>query len=100
MPGTDLSVLRGAFTTALVILPAKKRFDAETRLALLYSHLESGKIAQPIQETLLKIARNLSEGSASEAAAQVRVLVAQHWQHHKDWLTGLKCLAAVSLLAN
>lgn len=100
MPGTDLSVLRGAFSAALAGMPAKRRFDAETRFSLLYSDLECGKIAQPIQETLLKIARHLSEGSASEAAAEVRCLVAQHWQHHKDWLTGLRCLAAISLTAN
>eukprot|EP00930_Biecheleria_cincta_P051840 TRINITY_DN3704_c0_g1_i1.p1 TRINITY_DN3704_c0_g1~~TRINITY_DN3704_c0_g1_i1.p1 ORF type:complete len:265 (+),score=48.25 TRINITY_DN3704_c0_g1_i1:63-797(+) len=100
MAGNDLSALQGAFTMALASLPAKRRLDAETRLALLYSHLQCGQIAQPIQEALLKIASNLSDGSRSEAAAQVRGLVAHHWQQHKDWLTGLKCLAAVSLLAN
>mmetsp|Transcript_119557 Transcript_119557/g.194453 ORF Transcript_119557/g.194453 Transcript_119557/m.194453 type:complete len:247 (+) Transcript_119557:88-828(+) len=90
MTTDDLRQLQDPLNALLQSFSGKKHEDIARRLDQLYLLLRAGKIAEPIQTKLLLFAKALSANDRTEATKQVTVISAEHWDQHKQWLTGLK----------
>mmetsp|Transcript_109610 Transcript_109610/g.210812 ORF Transcript_109610/g.210812 Transcript_109610/m.210812 type:complete len:247 (+) Transcript_109610:72-812(+) len=90
MTTDDLQQLQDPLNALLQSFSGKKHEDIARRLDQLYLLLRAGKIAEPIQTKLLLFAKALSANDRTEATRQVTAISAEHWDQHKQWLTGLK----------
>mmetsp|Transcript_157702 Transcript_157702/g.290539 ORF Transcript_157702/g.290539 Transcript_157702/m.290539 type:complete len:247 (-) Transcript_157702:107-847(-) len=90
MTTDDLRQLQDPLNALLQSFSGKKHEDIARRLDQLYFLLRAGKIAEPIQTKLLLFAKALSANDRTEATRQVTAISAEHWDQHKQWLTGLK----------
>jgi len=95
MPTESLEQVRKAFDSRLECTAhAKKREDIIERLRVLIVALQEGRISQPVQAHLLELARAISVTDLCEANRLCTVLIAKHWDEHREWLQGLKRLLA------
>jgi len=87
----DLSALRPALDAAARRRPDRQAL-VDARLRVLYEKLQNGQIADEIQHKLLRFADALGAGREQDAQAVLQELVAEYWQQHKYWISGLKWL--------
>ncbi|CAK0841373.1 unnamed protein product, partial [Prorocentrum cordatum] len=90
MQADQLRALRLALDGA----PLARQPDVARRLQGLYSKLQGGQIPEDAQAQLLRAAGAIGSGDAAAARRACAELSAEHWDQHKDWLRGLRCLAS------
>ncbi|CAE7892351.1 unnamed protein product [Symbiodinium necroappetens] len=88
-PMQDLSALRPALDAAARRRPDRQAL-VDARLRVLYEKLQNGQIADEIQQKLFRFADALGAGHEKDAQAVLQELVAEYWQQHKYWISGLK----------
>mmetsp|Transcript_90492 Transcript_90492/g.160282 ORF Transcript_90492/g.160282 Transcript_90492/m.160282 type:complete len:231 (+) Transcript_90492:56-748(+) len=88
----DLQQIQSSFNNLLQSFSGKKHEDITKRLDQLYLLLQTGKVAEPMEAQLLSIAKAISVNDFAAVTKQVTDMSAEHWDQHKEWLTGLKRL--------
>merc|ERR1712070_428112 len=66
--------------------------DAWPQVDELCSLLRGGKISEPVQESLRRVAKAVSEVRPSDAAALLSSLAKEDWHQRKKWLQALQRL--------
>ncbi|CAJ1362605.1 unnamed protein product [Effrenium voratum] len=86
-PMADVSALREAFDRLLQRQPGRQA-QIQVRLDALYTQLQGGQISDALQDQL----RFIGSAEPKQAQAKLQEMIAEHWQQHKYWLSGLKWL--------
>lgn len=89
-----LQQLKNSLAPALARLSGPRRQDVAHRLERLYALVQEGRLDQQTQAQLLGVAQAVSAGDGREVSRLCALLTAQHWGQHRDWIVGLKRLAA------
>lgn len=97
MSAGDLQLVQITFSGLLEGTSGMMHDDIIRRLDQLYSKLKGGHVAQSVQRKLLDIAKALSVSDIVAAHQEVVAISAQHWEHHKDWIIGLRRLLSESV---
>jgi hypothetical protein len=94
MPAGAFEQVNMALDKRLPHVHVRSRAEVARRLGLLAVDMKAGQIEHSLQGQLLALAEAIEAHNALEARRLTANMVAEHWQQHKEWLKGIKCLLA------
>ena len=88
-----LNDLQGRLAAVCASGAEKKQLaDVDKAVNILLAKLSSGQVDSAIAEKATQLVTALSSGDAASASNIQKVLAAEFWDNHKDWIKGMKNL--------